>query len=113
MSAQFDNAFNAYAQHMAQAANRANRLAMETAEGIFGVQLKTLQHNLTATTGFLGEVAHAQPHDAQALLPKGLQVACDNLERVASASQEVVGLGLKSTEALSELVRAPFSGKAS
>lgn len=109
MSAQFNNSFNSYTQQFTFAANRANRLALENAESMFGVQLKTLEKNATATAGFFGELSQSNAADAyQALLPKGLQVARDNLERLAAASQEVLGLSLKAGEAISELARAPF-----
>ena len=108
MSAQF-NDFSSYTQQFAAAANRANRLALENAESVFGVQLRTFERNTTAAAGFLGELAQAGAQaDLQALLPKGLQVARDNLERLANANQEVLGLSLKTGEALGELVRQPF-----
>ena len=110
MSAQFDD-LSSYTQQFAAVANRANRLALENAESVFGVQLRTFERNTTAAAGFLGELAQAGAQaDLQALLPKGLQVARDNLERLASANQEVVGLSLKTGEALGELVRQPFNG---
>jgi hypothetical protein len=71
--------------------------------------LKTLEKNITATSGFFGEIA--QSSEPGTLLPKGTQVAKDNLERWATAHREVVGLGLKATEALSELARQPFAAK--
>ncbi|WP_225766152.1 phasin family protein [Stenotrophomonas sp. Marseille-Q4652] len=107
MSAQFNEAFSSYTQQFAAAATRANRLALETAESAFGVQLKTFEKNATATAGFLGEVVEAGNDGYSELLPKGLQLARDNLERLATASQEVLGLGLKTSEALGELVRSP------
>ncbi len=112
MSAQFTD-FSSYTQQFAAAANRANRLALENAESVFGVQLRTFERNTTAAAGFFGELAQAGAQaDLQALLPKGLQVARDNFERLASANQEVVGLSLKAGEALGELVRQPFAAAA-
>ncbi len=107
MSAQFNEAFSSYTQQFAAGATRASRLALETAESAFGVQLKTFEKNATATAGFLGEVVEAGNDGYSELLPKGLQLARDNLERLATASQEVLGLGLKTSEALGELVRSP------
>ncbi|WP_184621273.1 phasin family protein [Xanthomonas sp. 3058] len=105
MSAQFENGFNSFAS----AAARANQLAMEHAENAFGLQLKTLERNVSATTSFFGEFAQASDVSAyQALLPKGLQLARDNLERLASANQEVVGLGLKASDAFGALAKQQF-----
>ena len=109
MSAQFEG-FNQYTHQFAAAASRANRLALENAESVFGLQLKTLEKNITATSGFFGEIVQSQDSGTlQSLLPKGAQLARDNLARWTSASQEVAGLGLKASEAFSELARQPFA----
>lgn len=111
MSAQ-PNDFSSYTQQFAAVANRANRLALENAESVFGVQLRTFERNTTAAAGFFGELAQAGAQaDLQALLPKGMQLARDNMERMASANQEVLGLSLKTGEALGALVRQPFAAK--
>ncbi len=109
MSAQF-NDFSSYTQQLAATANRANRLTLENAESVFGVQLRTLERTTNATAGFFGELAQIGAQaDLQALLPKGVQLARENFERLASASQEVLGLHLKTSEALGELARQPFA----
>lgn len=108
MSAQFDT-FSQYTHQFAAAATRANRLALENAESLFGLQLKTFEKNVNATADFIGEVAGANDLGAfQTLWPKGLQIARDNLERLAAANQEAVGLGLKATQALGQLARDQF-----
>lgn len=108
MSAQFEG-FNSYTQQFAAIATRANRLALENAETAFGLQLQAFGRNVSATTDFLGEFADARNLDSlQALWPKGLQVARDNFERVASAQDEVVGISLKASEAIGELARKRF-----
>ncbi|MGH8052980.1 MAG: phasin family protein [Stenotrophomonas sp.] len=109
MSAQA-NDFSSYTQQLAAAANRANRLTLENAESVFGVQLRTLERNTNAAASFFGELTQGGAQvDLQALLPKGLQVARDNLERLATANQETIGLSLKTGEALGALVRQPFA----
>ncbi|HBK46422.1 MAG TPA: phasin-family protein [Xanthomonadaceae bacterium] len=109
MSAQFENRFSDYTHQFAATAARANRLALENAESVFGLQLKTFEKNVNATTDFLGEFAEARDFGTyQTLWPKGLQVARDNLERLASANQEVVGLSLKASEALGQLAKHQF-----
>ncbi|WP_427852594.1 phasin family protein [Stenotrophomonas acidaminiphila] len=109
MSARFDEGFGAYTRRFTALAHRANRLALETAESAFGVQLRTFERNASATAGFLDELARHTPQaDLPALLPKGLQVARENLQRLASAGQEIAGLGLQSGQALAELARQPF-----
>ena len=108
MSAQFEG-FNQYTHQFAAAASRANRMALENVESVFGLQLKTLEKNVTATAEFFGQFAGTNDFgDVQSLWPKGLQLARDNLERLASANQEAVGLSLKTSEALGELARNQF-----
>lgn len=109
MSAQFNNQFSAYTHQFAAAASRANRLALENAETVFGVQLKTLEKNIDATTAFFGELAEVRDLDTyKTLWPKGLQIAKDNAERVVAAGQEVFGLNLKTGEALGQLAKSQF-----
>jgi hypothetical protein len=108
MSAQFEG-FDRHTQQFAALATRANQLALENAESAFGLQLQVLERNVSATTGLLGEFADARNLDSfQALWPKGLQLARDNFERVASAQDEVVGMSLKASEVIGELARQRF-----
>ncbi len=109
MSAQFNNQFSAYTHQFATAASRANRLALENAESVFGVQLKALEKNIDAATAFFGELAEVRDLDAyKTLWPKGLQIAKDNAERFVAAGQEVFGLNLKTGEALGQLAKSQF-----
>ena len=109
MSYQFNDQFSAYTHQFAAVAARMNRLALENAETMFGVQLRTLEKNVDATTSFLGELVEARDLESyKTLVPKGLQVARDNAERVAAAGQEVFGLTLKTSEVLGQLAKSPF-----
>ena len=106
---QFNNQFSTYTHQFAAAAARVNRLALENAESVFGVQLRTLEKNVDATTAFLGELVEVRDVEAyKSLLPKGLQVARDNAERVAAAGQEVFGLTLKTNEQIGNLIKGSF-----
>ena len=103
---QFNEQFSTFTHQFAAAASRANRLALESAETVFGVQLKTFEKNVDATTAFFGELAEVNDLESyKALWPKGLQVAKDNAERLVAASQEVFGLSLKTGEAFGQLVK--------
>ena len=109
MTTQFNESFSQFTHQFAAAASRANRLALESAETVFGVQLKTFEKNVDATTAFLGELVEVRDVEAyRSLLPKGLQVARDNAERVAAAGQEVFGLTLKTSEALGQMAKSQF-----
>ena len=109
MSYQFNDQFSAYTHQFAAVAARMNRLALENAETMFGVQLRTFEKNVDATTSFLGELVEARDLESyKTLVPKGLQVARDNAERVAAAGQEVFGLTLKTSEVLGQLAKSQF-----
>jgi phasin family protein len=109
MTTQFNESFSQFTHQFAAAASRANRLALESAETVFGVQLKTFEKNIDATTAFFGELAETRDLEGyKTLWPKGMQVAKDNAERVVAASQEVFGLGLKTGEAFGQLVKTQF-----
>lgn len=99
--------FSDATRQLAAAATRANRLALENAESMFGVQLKAMERNLTATGGWLGELARGE--DAAGTFSKtfskGTQLWQDNLRRLGQAQQDVVGLGLQASKAWSELVQ--------
>jgi hypothetical protein len=106
---QFNEQFSTFTHQFAAAASRANRLALESAETVFGVQLKTFEKNVDATTAFFGELAEVNDVESyKTLWPKGLQVAKDNAERLVAASQEVFGLSLKTGEAFGQLVKTQF-----
>ncbi|MFT4256317.1 MAG: phasin family protein [Pseudoxanthomonas sp.] len=109
MSAQFTNQFSTYTHQFAAAASRANRLALESAESLFGVQLKTFEKNVDATTAYLEELAEVRDLEAyKTLWPKGVQVAKDNAERLIAAGQEAFGVTLKTSEAFGQLAKSQF-----
>ena len=109
MSAQINEQFSTFTHQFAAAAARANRLALENAETIFGVQLKAFEKNIDATTAYFTELAEIRDVEAyKTVLPKGLQIAKDNAERAAAANQEVIGLTLKTNEALGQLAKSQF-----
>ena len=109
MSAQINEQFSTFTHQFAAAAARANRLALENAETIFGVQLKAFEKNIDATTAYFTELAEIRDVEAyKTVFPKGLQIAKDNAERVAAANQEVIGLTLKTNEAIGQLAKSQF-----
>ena len=79
MSAQMNEQFTTFTHQFAAAAARANRLALENAETIFGVQLKAFEKNIDATTAYFTELAEVRDVEAyKTVFPKGLQIAKDN-----------------------------------
>ena len=99
--------FSATARQFADTAAQVNRLALENAEKVFGLQLATFQENANAAFAFWGEVAEARDFDGlKAVLPKGVQVARENVERAVSTGQEVFGRTLKTNEAIAQIAKA-------
>src|SRR5690606_5815597 len=83
-----------------------NRLALENAEKVFGLQLATFEENANAAFAFWGEVAEARDFDGlKAVWPKGVQVARENVERTVSTGQEVIGSTTKANEAIAQVAK--------
>ena len=106
---QINEQFTNATRQFADAAAQANRLALANAQDIFGLQLAAFEKNATATFAFLGELAEVRDADAlKAVLPKGVQVARENVERAVSIGQEVMGRTLKSNEAIGQIAKGQF-----
>jgi hypothetical protein len=102
---QFANATRQFADTAAEA----NRLALANAQDIFGLQLAAIEKNATATFAFLGELSEVRDADGlKAVLPKGVQVARENVERAVSTGQEVLGRTLKANEAIGQVAKGQF-----
>ena len=82
-------------------------IALENAEAVFGLQLGAIQDRANATFAFFGEAAQARDLDAfKTLLPKGVQVARENLERAVATGQDVYGRTLKANEAIGQITKS-------
>ncbi|MGO4222457.1 phasin family protein [Lysobacter sp. TAF61] len=109
----FNEQFAAATRQFAETAAQVNRLALDNAEAVFGLQLAAIEERVNATFAFLGEAAEVRDFDsAKSLLPKGVQVARENLERSVSTGQEVFGRSLKTHGAITELAKAQFESAA-
>lgn len=105
----YNEQFAAATRQFADTAAQANRLALDNASAVFGLQLAAIEERVNATFAFLGEVAEARDFEAvKTLWPKGVQVARENLERSVSTGQEVFGRSLKTQGAITELAKSQF-----
>jgi hypothetical protein len=110
---QINDQFNAATRQFADNAAQVNRLALENAEYVLGLQLVAFQQNASAAFTFWGEVAEVRDLDGfKAVLPKGAQVARENVERVISTGQEVFGRTLKTNEAIAQLAKGQLESAA-
>jgi len=113
MYQQFNEQFAAATRQFADTAAQINRIAIENAEAVFGLQLSALEERANATFAFFGEVTKARDLDAaKTLFPKGVQIARENVERAVSASQEVLDRTVKANEAIGQIAKSQFEAAA-
>lgn len=106
MYQQMNEQFAAASRQFADAATRAQRLTLDNAQTVFGLQLATFEQNMDASLSWLNELGAARDMDGlKAVLPKGVQVARENVERTLGTGREVMELNVKTTEALAEIAK--------
>ena len=107
MNYQYNEQFAAATRQFADTAARINQLTLDNAQKIFGLQLATLEENAGAAFSFFGEATEVRDFDGfKTLLPKGVQIARENVERTISTGQEVFGATVKTNEAIAQLAKA-------
>jgi hypothetical protein len=100
-------------RQFADTAAEVNRLALDNAQKIFGLQMAAFEENTAATFAFLGEMAEVRDMDGlKAVWPKGVQVARENVERSVSTGQEVFGRTLKTNEAIAQIAKGQVESAA-
>lgn len=105
----FNEQIAAASRQFADTAAQINRIALENAEAVFGLQLSAIEDRAGATLAFLGEAAEVRDPDGfKTLWPKGALVARGNLERAVAVSQEIYARTLKVQEAVGQIARAQF-----
>ena len=110
---QFNEQFAAASRQFADTAAQINKIALENAEAVFGLQLSALQDRTNATFAFFGEAAQARDFDAlKTLFPKGVQVARENVERAVAIGQDVYGRTLKANEAIGQIAKSQLEAVA-
>jgi len=113
MYQQINEQFTAASRKFADTAAQINRLAVENATQVFGLQLAALEAGATATFAFLGEVAEVRsPEQLKTVWPKGLQVARENVERSIATGQDVLARTVKTNEAIGQVAKAQFEAQA-
>lgn len=109
MYQQVNDQFSAASRQFADTAGQINRLAIENAEKVFGLQIAAFQTSVNATMAFWGQVAEARDVDGlKAAWPNGVQVARENVERAITTGQEVYGRTLKTNEAIGQITKGQF-----
>lgn len=104
---QFNEQFAAASRQFADTAAQINQIALENAQAVFGLQFAAIQDRANATFAFFGEAAQARDAEAfKTLLPKGVQVARENVERAVAIGQDVYGRTLKTNEAIGQIAKS-------
>lgn len=106
MYQQINEQFASATRDFADTAARTQRLALDNAQAVFGLQVAALEQNLNATVAFWNELSDTRDLDGlKAVLPKGLQVARENAERSIGTGQEVLDRTLKTNEAIGQIAK--------
>ena len=110
MYEQFDSKqFIAFGKQFSDAAFKAHGLAIAGFERAIDVQLKTFENRVNAAADFFAGATEVRDLEAaRTLFPKSVQFAKDNAEKLYAASQELVGISVKTTEAIGDVVRGQY-----
>ena len=101
--------FTTASRKLADTAAQVNRLALDNTQKVFGLQFAALQDSANAAFAFWGQVAEARDFDSlKAVLPNGVQIVRENVERAISTGQEVYGQTLKTNEAIGQIAKGQF-----
>lgn len=109
MYEQFNSQFLALGKSFADASVKAQSLALAGFERIADLQLKAVENHVNASSAFWSEASEVRDLEgAKAIWPKGVQLAKDSAEKLYSTNQEVLGVTLKTNEALGNLLKGSF-----
>ena len=113
MYQQFNEQFAAATRQFAETAAQVNRLALDNAGAVFGLQLAAVEDRANATLAFWTEATEVRDADGlKDLLPKAAQVARENLERGVAAGQEVLARTVQANERIAQIAKAQFEAAA-
>lgn len=113
MYQQINEQFAAASRQFADTAAQINKIALDNATQVFGLQLAAFEAGANATLSFLGEIAEVRnPEQFKTVWPKGLQVARENVERTVATGQDVFGRTLKTSEAIGQVAKSQFEAQA-
>jgi hypothetical protein len=113
MYQQFNEQFAAATRQFAETAAQVNRLALDNAGAVFGLQLAAVEDRANATLAFWTEATQVRDADGlKDLLPKAAQVARENLERSVATGQEVLARTVQANERIAQIAKAQFEAAA-
>ena len=103
---QFNEQFAAATRQFAETAARVNRVAIENAEQVFGLQIAAIEENANATFAFWNQLTEARDFNGlRDVVPAGVQVTRENTERAIAAGQEIYDRTVKTNEAIAQIAK--------
>ena len=109
MYEQFNSQFLALGKNFADAAVKAQGLALAGFERIADIQMKSFENRLNATVEFLSQATEVRDLEAaKSFMPKGMELAKATAEQMYATSQEVANVSMKTNEAIGSLLKGSF-----
>lgn len=109
MYEQINSQFLSLGKTFADAAVKAQGVALAGFEKIADVQLKAVEKQVNASSAFWSEASEIRDFDgAKAIWPKGVALAKESAEKLYATNQEVIGLTLKTNEQIGNLIKGSF-----
>lgn len=106
---QISNQLLALSKNFADTAFKAHHLAMEGMERITEMNMKALENNLNTSVAFWSEATEARGFDSmKAMWPKSISLVKNSAEKMYHHTQEVLSMGIKTSEALGNLAKSAF-----
>ena len=98
-----------FGKQMTDTAFKAHGLAIAGFERSIALQLKHLESSVNSAVEFMNDAVEARDMEsARALLPKTVAMLKDSAEKSYATSQELMGLSVKTTEAIGEVLKSSF-----
>lgn len=109
MYEQFNSQFLSLGKNFADAAVKAQGVALAGFEKIADLQLKAVEKQVNASNAFWSEASEVRDFEgAKAIWPKGVQLVKESAEKLYNTNQEVLGVTLKTNETLGNLIKGSF-----
>ena len=99
----------ALSKSLADTTFKAHTLALESLERMTSLHFKAIESRVTAAADFFSEASEARDFDdLKTIWPKGINLVKETAEKLYANSQEVFGITVKTSEALSQLAKGSF-----
>jgi phasin family protein len=106
MYEQMNSQFLSLGKNFADAAVKAQSVALAGFERIADLQLKAVESQVNASTAFFAGASEVRDFEAaKAFWPKSVQMAKESAEKLYSTNQEVLSQTLKTNEELGNLIK--------